>query len=300
MEQQTVSIAKAGITTSLNARASVLAAANPAYGRYNKNRSPAENINLPAALLSRFDLLFLLLDTPKADQDLALARHITHVHRTGVHPPLGFDVVETKLIRAHIADARKVAPIIPPDGSLTVYIVDNYVAMRAKETEDGADATGYTSPRVLLSILRLGQALARLRLATVVEKEDVDEAIRLMEASKESLDDAKKQGLRRVGAEDDDDDDGMFDFERASSVNRSGSGAGGANNSDPSTRTWRLYSVISEFMQKENRTAVDIETAEELCDEADFTRDELMKTIDEYEALDIWSYDTEANRILLV
>jgi DNA replicative helicase MCM subunit Mcm2 (Cdc46/Mcm family) len=100
---------------------------------------------------------------------------ITHVHRTGAHPPLGFDVVDSKLIRAHIADARKVLPVIPPDGSLTEYIVDNYVAMRAQETEDGDNAKGYTSPRVLLSILRLGQALARLRLADVVEKEDVDE-----------------------------------------------------------------------------------------------------------------------------
>ena len=65
-----VSIAKAGITTTLNTRTTVLAAANPAFGRYDVRRSPAENINLPAALLSRFDVLWLILDRPNVEQDL--------------------------------------------------------------------------------------------------------------------------------------------------------------------------------------------------------------------------------------
>jgi DNA replication licensing factor MCM7 len=82
MEQQTVSIAKAGITTSLNARTSILAAANPLYGRYNTKLKPHENINLPAALLSRFDLLFLLLDQVDENKDVALARHVATVHKT--------------------------------------------------------------------------------------------------------------------------------------------------------------------------------------------------------------------------
>ncbi len=82
MEQQTVSIAKAGITTSLNARTSILAAANPIWGRYDLKKTPHENINLPAALLSRFDLLFLLLDKPSEEKDLELARHVVSVHRT--------------------------------------------------------------------------------------------------------------------------------------------------------------------------------------------------------------------------
>ena len=80
MEQQTVSIAKAGITTTLNTRTTILAAANPAWGRYDKRRSPAENINLPAALLSRFDLLWLLLDESSVDGDRRLAEHILTVH----------------------------------------------------------------------------------------------------------------------------------------------------------------------------------------------------------------------------
>ena len=86
MEQQTVSIAKAGITTSLNARTSILAAANPLYGRYNPSLTPHENINLPAALLSRFDLIFLLLDRQNEELDEHLATHVTSVHRN-LHAP---------------------------------------------------------------------------------------------------------------------------------------------------------------------------------------------------------------------
>ena len=74
MEQQTVSIAKAGITTTLNTRTTLLAAANPAWGRYDVRRSPAENIALPAALLSRFDLMWLILDKADAEQARALLR----------------------------------------------------------------------------------------------------------------------------------------------------------------------------------------------------------------------------------
>ena len=81
MEQQTVSIAKAGITTTLNARTSVLAAANPVFSKYNPHRTPEENINLPAALLSRFDLLWLLLDKPDREHDQRLAEHVAYVHR---------------------------------------------------------------------------------------------------------------------------------------------------------------------------------------------------------------------------
>lgn len=99
MEQQTISIAKAGILTSLNARVSILAAANPAFGRYNPKRSIEENIQLPAALLSRFDLLWLIQDKPDRESDKKLAEHITYVHMKGQQPASQFEPLEMNLIR---------------------------------------------------------------------------------------------------------------------------------------------------------------------------------------------------------
>jgi len=99
MEQQTISIAKAGIMTSLNARVAIIAAANPAYGRYNPSRSIEDNIRLPAALLSRFDILWLIQDTPDRDSDRKLADHITYVHRKGEQPDATFKPVDMKLFR---------------------------------------------------------------------------------------------------------------------------------------------------------------------------------------------------------
>ena len=113
MEQQTVSIAKAGITCRLNARTSVLAAANPIYGRYNRKLSPLQNINLPAALLSRFDLIFLLLDKADLTDDELLSRHVTYVHQHNSHPNLEFEPLDPKFIRSYISSAKKINPTIP-------------------------------------------------------------------------------------------------------------------------------------------------------------------------------------------
>ena len=187
MEQQTISISKAGITTTLNARTSILAAANPLYGRYNPKVSPVENINLPAALLSRFDVLFLILDTPTRDDDERLAQHVTYVHMHNTHPELDFEPVEPTLMRHYIAECRKMRPIVPP--SISDYIVSSYVQMRKQQKEDEAEDKNYSyvSARTLLAVLRLSQALARLRMDSEVGQGDVDEALRLMDVSKASL-----------------------------------------------------------------------------------------------------------------
>ena len=155
MEQQTVSIAKAGITTSLNARTSILAAANPLYGRYNQKLKPHENINLPAALLSRFDLLFLLLDQVNELNDVALARHVATVHKT-LKAPIKDEslLVDADVMRAFIAKAQDYDPVIPHE--LHNYIVAKYVEKR-KIQRDGLDEQSYmyVTPRTLLAIIRL-------------------------------------------------------------------------------------------------------------------------------------------------
>ncbi|XP_076762874.1 minichromosome maintenance 7 [Xylocopa sonorina] len=183
MEQQTISIAKAGITTRLNARVSILAAANPAYGRYNPKRSIEQNIQLPAALLSRFDLLWLIQDRADRNNDLKMAQHITYVHQHCIQPPTKSQALDMHLIRKYIMICKTKQPVIPED--LTDYIVDSYVEMR-RMARNSHDKT-FTSARNLLALLRLSTALARLRLSEIVEKADVIEANRLIEMSKHSI-----------------------------------------------------------------------------------------------------------------
>jgi DNA replication licensing factor MCM7 len=189
MEQQTISISKAGITTTLNARTSILAAANPLYGRYNPRISPVDNINLPAALLSRFDILFLILDTPSREADEELAHHVCHVHMHNKHPERDGEgvVFSPHEVRQYIAQARTFRPNVPK--SVSEYMVGAYVRMRQqqKREENSKKQFTHTSPRTLLGVLRLSQALARLRFSTEVVNEDVDEALRLIEVSKASL-----------------------------------------------------------------------------------------------------------------
>jgi DNA replication licensing factor MCM7 len=188
MEQQTISIAKAGITTSLNARTSILAAANPVYGRYNKKLSPHENINLPAALLSRFDILFLLLDTADSEKDLRLAQHVTSVHQNKTAPTRATATVDSELMRSYIAYAQTFNPTIPAE--LHNYIVARYVEKR-KFQREGKEELSYTyiTPRTLLAIIRISQAMAKFHFRDSVNQKDVDSAIGLIDFSFKTLED---------------------------------------------------------------------------------------------------------------
>ncbi|OAA43292.1 DNA replication licensing factor mcm7 [Metarhizium rileyi] len=202
MEQQTISISKAGISTSLNARTSILAAANPIYGRYNPRISPVENINLPAALLSRFDVLFLLLDTPSRESDEQLAKHVAFVHMNNRHPDIGTDnvVFTPHEVRSYVAQARTYRPVVPE--SVSDYMIKTYVRLRDQQqrAEKKGKQFTHTTPRTLLGVVRLAQALARLRFSNQVCQDDVDEALRLIEASKESLNAETSTGRRGLNA----------------------------------------------------------------------------------------------------
>lgn len=187
MEQQTISISKAGITTTLNARTSILAAANPLGGRYNPKKSPRENINLPPALLSRFDLMFLLLDTPDLEADTRLAQHVAAVHRSGKATDASAqnaDLVPLNRLRGYLNFAKNLVPVVPNE--LVDYITGAYVTLRLGDLSL-PDST-LTTARTLLAILRLATALAKLHLRETVRIEDVDEAMRLLQVSRASVD----------------------------------------------------------------------------------------------------------------
>ncbi|KAM3132906.1 hypothetical protein pb186bvf_015054 [Paramecium bursaria] len=185
MEQQTVSIAKAGITTTLNARTSILAAANPLYGRYNKAKSPHVNINLPAALLSRFDLIFIMLDEADLDHDLQIAQHIGNVHQNKDNAKRKYEVYSEEEIKTYIAMTQQYHPLIKSD--VHQFITEQYVQRRQVSYDKTKEGYSYTTPRTLLGIIRLSQAIAKLRFSREVEIDDIKEAIRLMDVSQETV-----------------------------------------------------------------------------------------------------------------
>ena len=145
--------------------------------------------------------MFLLLDKANPDFDVALAKHVSHVHRFSKHPELDFEPLDPSFIRAYVSQARKVEPYVPPE--LGQHIVQAYVDMR-QEDKEAAEADGTQSmltARQLLSILRLAQALARLRFDERVSQGDVNEAIRLVNVSKFMLESNDEEGAEGEGGE---------------------------------------------------------------------------------------------------
>lgn len=198
MEQQTVSIAKAGHCSNMPARSSVLAAANPVNGKYDCKKSVMLNMNLPAALLTRFDLQFLLLDVSDREKDKKLAEHVLNIlkcidssdekKKKSELNDDGYEEIDKTVLRAFIQLAKKKQPTISPE--LIPKITQWYVSTRQLESQQerySDTRINYTTPRALLAILRISQALARLRDSDVIETADFEEAIRLTEQSKASV-----------------------------------------------------------------------------------------------------------------
>mmetsp|Transcript_7832 Transcript_7832/g.11985 ORF Transcript_7832/g.11985 Transcript_7832/m.11985 type:complete len:885 (+) Transcript_7832:84-2738(+) len=178
MEQQTVSIAKAGIIATLNARTSVLASANPTESRYNPNLSVVDNIKLPPTLLSRFDLIYLILDSPNADHDRRLAQHLVGLYYETpniVQPPF-----DQSLLRDYIDYAREnIHPELSEEA--TKELLFSYLEMRRMGNTNGSGTkTISATPRQLESLIRLSEALAKMRYSCIVQRRDAREAARLM------------------------------------------------------------------------------------------------------------------------
>jgi len=172
LEQQTVSIAKAGIMATLNSRCSVLAAANPKFGRFDRYKVLAEQIDLPAPIISRFDLIFVVEDKPSREGDAKLADHILKIHQSNT---VDYEI-EPELLRKYIAYARKNVNPHLTDEAIKV-LRDFYVDTRNSNPEEQS-AVPITA-RQLEAIIRLSEASAKIKLKDTVDKEDAEKAVRL-------------------------------------------------------------------------------------------------------------------------
>lgn len=177
MEQHTVSVAKGGIVATLNARTSLLAAANPALGRYDTYRTVAENITLPVTILSRFDIIFVLKDQPEKDTDSRMSEHILEIHRKGITPVES--PIPPNLLRKYISYAKNIKPRLT-DMALQ-RLRDFYLEMRA--ASEGRDSPIAITARQLESLVRVSEARARVALRKEILAEDAEAAIAIMRKS---------------------------------------------------------------------------------------------------------------------
>ncbi|KAL2176019.1 MCM2/3/5 family-domain-containing protein [Thermothelomyces heterothallicus CBS 202.75] len=185
MEQQTVSVAKAGIITTLNARTSILASANPIGSRYNPELSVPQNIDLPPTLLSRFDLVYLILDRVDEKTDQRLARHLLSMYLEDKPETAqsSNDILPIEFLTSYISYARaNIHPTISPEAGRE--LVEAYVEMRKLGQDVRAAEKRITATtRQLESMIRLSEAHAKMRLSQTVTPDDVREAVRLIKSA---------------------------------------------------------------------------------------------------------------------
>ena len=174
MEQQTASIAKGGIVATLNARTSILSAANPMYGKYDPFKNITENVNLPIPLLTRFDLIFVVRDIPSKERDRNIARHIMDLHSaTGIE---NRSLIDVDILTKYLGYAKRLTPTMTKDAEEK--LLEYYMKMRNVESEEMITVT----PRQLEGLIRLATARSRLLMKTEVDADDAQRAIDLMES----------------------------------------------------------------------------------------------------------------------
>ena len=174
MEQQSASIAKGGIVATLNARTSILAAANPMFGKYDIFKNIYENVNLPIPLLTRFDLVFIVRDIPSQEKDRNIAQHIISQH--GFSGTDTTSLIDIDILTKYLSYAKRGEPALTKEAENL--IMEFYLKMRNISGEDKENMITIT-PRQLEGLIRLATARARLLLKNKVEGEDADRAIYL-------------------------------------------------------------------------------------------------------------------------
>merc|ERR1712018_967922 len=179
MEQQTITITKAGVKATLNARASILAAANPIGGRYDRSKSLKLNIQMSAPIMSRFDLFFILVDDCNEVTDYAIARRIVDLHSHNEESVQR--TYEPADIARYISFARLFKPKVTEESM--EHLVDQYKHLRQRDTGGGFKSSWRITVRQLESMIRLSEAMARMACNDKVELKHVQEAYRLLNKS---------------------------------------------------------------------------------------------------------------------
>jgi len=185
MEQQTISIAKAGITTILNARTAVCAAANPAFGRYDDMRSAEENIEFASTILSRFDMIYIVRDIQDETNDGRLARHVLNVHINGgralTEQASSMEgEISIAWMKRYVAYCKqKCAPRLTQDAA--DMLQSHFVNVRSSQSNTSNPIP--ITVRQLEAIVRISESLAKLTLSPAATKDHVAEAIRLFNVS---------------------------------------------------------------------------------------------------------------------
>ena len=183
MESQTVSVAKAGIVATFKAKTAILAAANPKYSRFDETKLPGEQFNIPPTILSRFDLIFPILDVMDAVKDTKLAQYMLDTHKSaaehGESRIQAGDVstIPVELLRKYVSYARRnFKPVLSQEASDKIR--DFYVHLREKGKADRAVPI---TPRQIEGLIRMSEASAKIRLSNIVEASDAERAIKLTE-----------------------------------------------------------------------------------------------------------------------